>query len=222
MENEIRVLIADDHPVVRRGLRQTIEADPRLKVVAEAGDGEAALTQIEQLKPAIAVVDVDMPQLDGLGVAREIRKKRLPVEIVFLTIRAEEDLFHAAMDLGSKGYLLKDSALTEIVKALRAVAEGNYDVTPWLAAHLVRRRSQAREFARRAGLGDLTPTERRILRMVADGKSSKSVAEELFIHYRTVENHRTNICQKLGLQGHNALFKFALQHKSEAVTLGRS
>jgi DNA-binding NarL/FixJ family response regulator len=216
MENEIRVLIADDHPVVRRGLRQTIEADPRLKVVAEAGDGEAALVQIQEQKPAIAVVDVDMPRLDGLGVAREIRKKRLPVEVVFLTIHGEEDLFHAAMDLGSKGYLLKDSALTEIVKALRAVAEGNYYVTPSLTAYLLHRRTRAQAFTlEQPGLGDLTPTERRILGMVAEGKSSKSIAEELFIHYRTVENHRTNICQKLGLQGHNALFKFALQHKSE-------
>jgi DNA-binding NarL/FixJ family response regulator len=216
MENEIRVVIADDHPVVRRGLRQTIEGDPSLKVVAEAGDGQAALAQIQELKPTIAVIDVDMPRLDGLGVAREIRKKRLPVEIIFLTIHGEEDLFHAAMDLGSKGYLLKDSALTEIVKALRAVAEGNYYVTPSLTAYLVQRRSRTQTFAsEKPKLADLTPTELRILGMVADGKSSKSIAEELFIHYRTVENHRTNICQKLGLQGHNALFKFALQHKAE-------
>jgi len=216
ISHEIRVVIADDHPVVRRGLRQAIEADPRLKVVAETGDGEAALAQIQELKPAIAVVDVDMPRLDGFGVAREIRKKRLPVDIVFLTIHGEEDLFHAAMDLGSKGYLLKDSALTEIVTALRAVAEGNYYVTPSLTAHLLQRRSRAQAFAsEQPRLSDLTPTERRILNMVAEGKSSKSIAEELFIHYRTVENHRTNICQKLGLQGHNALFRFALQHKLE-------
>ena len=216
MKNEIRVVIADDHPVVRRGLRQTIEGDPGLKVVAEVGDGQAALAQIQELKPAIAVIDVDMPRLDGLGVAREIRKKRLPVEIIFLTIHGEEDLFHAAMDLGSKGYLLKDSALTEIVKALRAVAEGNYYVTPSLTAYLVQRRSRAQTFAsENPKLADLTPTELRILGMVAEGKSSKSIAEELFIHYRTVENHRTNICQKLGLQGHNALFKFAIQHKAE-------
>jgi DNA-binding NarL/FixJ family response regulator len=216
MEHEIRVVIADDHPVVRRGLRQTIEGDPILRVVAEAGDGQAALAQIRELKPAIAVLDVDMPRLDGLCVAREIRKQRLPVEIVFLTIHDEEDLFHAAMDLGSKGYLLKDSALTEIVQALRAVADGNYYVTPSLTAYLVDRRSRAQTFVSETPrLADLTPTERRILGMVADGQSSKSIAEELFIHYRTVENHRTNICQKLGLQGHNALFKFALQHKAE-------
>jgi DNA-binding NarL/FixJ family response regulator len=214
MDSEIRVVIADDHPVVRLGLRQGIEADARLKVVGEADDGEAALARIQDLKPAIVVLDVDMPRLDGLAVAREIRKKRLPVEIVFLTIHGEEDLFHAAMDLGSKGYLLKDSALTDIVTALRAVADGEYYVTPSLTAYLLQRHRRAQAFSERhPGLDNLTPTERRILRLVADGKSSKSISEELFIHYRTVENHRTNICQKVGLHGHNALLKFALQHK---------
>lgn len=216
MASEIRILIADDHPVVRRGLRQTIEADSGLEVVAEASDGETALAQIQELKPAIAVLDVDMPKLDGLGVAREIRKKRLPVEIAFLTIHGEEDLFHAAMDLGSKAYILKDSALTEIVKALRTVASGQYYVTPSLTAYLLARRRRTQAFAeRQPGLGDLTPTERRILAMITTGSSSKSIADELFIHYRTVENHRTNICQKLGLHGHNALLKFALQHRGE-------
>jgi DNA-binding NarL/FixJ family response regulator len=216
MDGEIRVVIADDHPLLRRGLRQTIESDPRLKVVAEAGDGEAALARIQDLKPAIAVLDVDMPKLDGLAVAREIRKKRLPVEVVFLTIHDEEDFFQAAMDIGSRGYLLKDTALTEIVRALRAVAAGEHYVTPSLSAHLVHRAHRARAFAeRQPGLDDLTATERRILSMVALGKSSKTIAEELFIHYRTVENHRNNICQKLDLHGPNALFKFALQHKSE-------
>src|ERR1700743_2608681 len=99
MEHEIRIIIADDHPLLRRGLRTTIEGDPELRVVAEVGDGESALAEIERLKPAIAVLDVDMPKLDGLGVAREVQKRRLPVEIIFLTIHAEEDLFHAAMSL---------------------------------------------------------------------------------------------------------------------------
>jgi len=216
IENEIRIVIADDHPVVRRGLRQTIEADSRLKVVAEAADGEVALAQIQELRPAIAMLDLDMPKLDGLSVAREIRTKRLPVDVVFLTIHDDEDLLHAAMDLGARGYLLKDGALTEIVQALYAVSAGEDYVTPSLAAHLVRRCRRVEDFAKRQpGLDALTPTERRILGMVADGKSSKSIADELFIHYRTVENHRTNICQNLGLQGHNALFKFALQHKRE-------
>jgi DNA-binding NarL/FixJ family response regulator len=195
---------------------QVIESDPRIKVVAEADDGEAALTQIEMLKPHVAVLDIDMPKLTGLAVAREIQKRKLLVEIVFLTIHGEEDLFQAAMDCGAKGYLLKDTALTEIVKALRAVADGQHYVTPSLTAYLVRRRRQSQAFgAQQHGLQALTSTERRILMMVADGKSSRTIAGELFVHHRTVENHRTNICQKLSLHGPNALFKFALQHKSE-------
>ena len=115
MENEIRILIADDHPLLRRGLRQTIESDPMLKVVAEAGDGETALAQVEEMKPRVAALDVDMPKLDGLAVARQLRVRRLPTEILFLTIHNEQDLFQAAMDIGAKGYLIKDIAVTEIV-----------------------------------------------------------------------------------------------------------
>ena len=216
MSSEIRIVIADDHPVLRRGLQQAIESDSRLKVIAEAADGETALAQIEELKPHIAVLDVDMPRISGLGVAREIEKRKLPIAIVFLTIHGEEDLLHTAMDCGAKGYLLKDSALTEIVKALRAVADGHHYVTPSLTGYLVRRSLEAHALAeQQPGLKDLTPTERRILSLIASQRSSKEIAAELFIHYRTVENHRTNICQKLGLHGHNALFKFALQHRSE-------
>lgn len=185
-------------------------------MVAEVGDGEAALACIQRLKPDIAILDMKMPKLDGLAVARAIRKNGLPVKIMFLTIHNEEDIFQTAMDLGAKAYLLKDSALAEIVKAVRAVAEGNYYVTPSLTAYLIEHRGRAHALSQeQPGLDDLTPTERRILRLVAQGKSSKSIAEELFINYRTVENHRNAICQKLGLRGHIALVKFAFEHKSE-------
>jgi len=216
MGNEIRVVVIDDHPLLRRGLLQVIESTTGIKVVAEAGDGEAALAQIEELQPDIAVLDVDIPKLNGLDVAREVGKRKLPVDIVFLTIHGEEDLFQAAMDLGAKGYLLKEIALTEIVGALRAVAEGKLYVTPSLTGHVIRRSRQSRAFAEQVpGLASLTSTERHILSLISREKSSKDIAAELFIHYRTVENHRTHICQKLGLRGHNALFKFALQHKSQ-------
>lgn len=216
MADEVRILVADDHPLLRKGLRQVIESDPKLKVIAEAGDGEAALAQIQELKPDIAVLDLDMPKLDGFGVAREIQIKKIPVRIVFLTIHSEEDLFHAAMDLGAKGYILKESALTEITHGLRAVAEGQHYFTASLTAYLLNRRSRAAALAQsHPALNDLTPTERCVLRAVAGYRSSKDIAAELFLHYRTVENHRTNICRKLGLQGSNALLKFALKHKSE-------
>jgi DNA-binding NarL/FixJ family response regulator len=216
VDDEIRIVIADDHPVLRRGLKQVIESDPKLKVVAEAGDGKAALAQIQALQPHIAVLDADMPNLDGLGAMREIHKRKLPVKVVFLTIHDEEDLFHAVFDLGAKGYILKESALTEIVDGLRVVAAGQHYWSVALTAHLLQRSSRERAFGQaQPGLNDLTPSERRILRMIADGKSSKEIAVELFIHYRTVENHRTSICEKLGLHGPNKLIRFALQHKSE-------
>jgi len=216
MDNEIRVIVIDDHPLLRQGLLHVIESSPGLKVVAEAADGEAALARIEELEPDIAVLDMDIPKINGLDVAREIGKRKLPVDIVFLTIHGESDLFDAAMDTGAKGYLLKEIALTEIVRALRAVAEGKLYVTPSLTGHLIRRSRQSRAFAEQApGLARLTSAERHILSLISLDKSSKEIAAELFIHYRTVENHRTSICQKLGLHGHNALFKFALHHKSE-------
>lgn len=216
MSNEISIVIADDHPIVRKGLRQIIEADVRLKVLAEADDGEAAVALIEELKPEIAVLDVDMPRLDGFGVARELQKRRIQVKIVFLTIHSEEDLFQAAMDLGVSGYILKDSAIFEIVNGIKAVSEGKYFVTPSLTSFLIGRNRRVQNSEQNTpNLARLTPTERSIVQMIADYKSSKDIAAELFIHYRTVETHRTNICQKLDLHGHNALLKFALEHKSE-------
>jgi DNA-binding NarL/FixJ family response regulator len=147
---------------------------------------------------------------------REIRKRNLPVEVVFLTIHDQEDLFHAAIDLRAKGYILKDTALAEIVNGLRAVAAGQRYWSDAMTSHLLTRRNRSQAFAQaHPTLSGLTPSERRVLRMIADGKSSKEIAAELFIHYRTVENHRTSICAKLDLHGPNTLIRFAIQNKSE-------
>ncbi len=216
MTNDIRVAIADDHPLLRKGLRQVLEADSSMSVVAEAGDGEDLMSQIEITGPQIAIVDVDMPKRDGFAVAKEINNRKMPVEVIFLTIHNEENVFHAAMDLGIKGYVLKDSALIEITEAIRTVAAGQLYVSRPLTAYLLHRRNRSQALVQsKPGLKDLTLSEQRILRMIADNKSSKEIGAELCIHYRTVENHRVNICQKLGLQGTNSLLRFALQHKSE-------
>lgn len=216
MNNKITIIIADDHPIVRNGLRQIIETDARLVVLGEASDGAAAIALIEELKPEIAVIDVDMPQMDGFQTAREIQKLRLPVKIVFLTIHSEEDLFHSAMDLGANGYILKDSAVSEIAGGIKAVAEGKFYVSAALTSFLIQRRRTSQTFAEQTpAFNQLTNTERRVLQMIADYRSSKEIAAELFIHFRTVENHRNNICRKLNLNGHNALLKFALEHKNE-------
>lgn len=205
MDDKIRILLADDHPVVRKGLRMAIEEDPGLTIVAETGDGHTALTLIGQLLPQVAVLDIDMPKLDGFAVARELRNRQLPVETIFLTMHSQEDLLQSAIDLGVKGYLLKDSALLEIVAAVQTVAAGQPYLNSALTARLLRRQSPPAD--------RLTPTERRIVQLIATDKSSKDIGAELFIHYRTVENHRTNICRKLGLEGANALLRYALQNK---------
>ena len=216
MNSEVRVVIADDHPIVRQGLREAIQSLPRFRIVVEAADGEALLEQITTADPHVAVLDIEMPKLDGFGVAREIQRRRLPVQVIFLTMHDAEDMFYSALDLGARGYILKETALPEIAAAVRTVAAGEYYVSKQLAAYLIRRRSNASLLAERLPkIDSLTATELRVLRHIADGRSSKEVADELFINYRTVENHRSNICEKLGISGHNALLKFALKHKAE-------
>lgn len=216
MRKEIRILIADDHPIFRRGLRMVIEADPSLKVVAEADDGAAALTAIEQLQPDVAVLDLDMPPPDGLAVARRIREQGWPVAAVFLTMHKDEAAFNAALDAGVRGFVVKDGAANEIVGCIKSVAAGQSFFSSALSGHLLTRRDRADEFARQTpSINDLTASERRILRLIAEAKSNKEIAETLFISVRTVEHHRSNICSKLGLTGKNALLTFALTHKSE-------
>ena len=216
MGSEITILIADDHPIFRQGLRQTIEVGVGLRVVAEAGDGEEALARIRELGPAVAILDIQMPRLDGFGVARAVRGEGLPVEIVFLTVYRDEDVFNAALDLGVKGYVLKDSAVSDVADCVRAVAAGRHYASPALTTHLFNRGRRAAALAEeRPGLASLTPTELRVLHLIAEYKTSREIAAELFISPRTVETHRSNICQKLDIHGSHALMKFALAHKSE-------
>jgi DNA-binding NarL/FixJ family response regulator len=216
MKNEIRILIADDHPIFRQGLRQVIEKDSRLKVVAEADDGDAALEQIKQHRPDIAILDLDMPLQDGFTVIRAIHEQRLGVEVVFLTMHKDEMHFNEALNLGAKGYVIKDSAAADVVNCVKAVAAGQNYISPALSTYLLNRSRRAATLnEQQKGLSDLTPTERRVLALLADLKTSKEIASELGVSARTIENHRANICAKLDLRGSHALVKFAIQHKSE-------
>jgi DNA-binding NarL/FixJ family response regulator len=216
MSDPTRILIADDHPIFRQGLRQLFESEVGLAVICEAGDGRAALREIETHNPDIAVLDVDMPEMDGFAVARSVKEKNLATELVFLTMYKDEELFNEALDLGVKAYVLKDSAVTDLIGAVRAVLAGQSFISPALSSHLINRRNRGVALERsKPGLKDLTPTERRILPLIAENKTSREIADALYISIRTVENHRANICQKLDLHGAHALLKFALEHKSE-------
>lgn len=216
MENQIRIIMADDHPIVRQGLKQIIEADKSIAILAEAGDGKTALRLIEQYKPDVAVLDIDMPEADGFDVVRALKEKNIGVEVVFLTMHSEDEVFEEAMDLGVKGYVLKDSATSDIVASIKSVAGGRAFLSPALSMLLLNRRNRIVELNENLpGLQTLTPTERKILKLIAEDKTSKDIAAELFISPRTVETHRTNICRKLNLSGSLALVKFAVTHKSE-------
>lgn len=216
MQKEIRLVIADDHPIFRRGLRTVIEADPLLKVVAEADDGQSALARIRELQPEVAVLDIDMPPPDGLAVARQLHEQRFPVATIFLTMHKDEAMLNAALDAGVKGFVVKDGAVTEIVGCIKAVAGGQSYFSPTLSGYLLTRRNQADSLASQSTLlKELTTSERRVLLLVAESKTNKEIAGKMFISVRTVEHHRSNICAKLGLTGRNALLSFALAHKSE-------
>src|SRR5262249_10779254 len=145
-----------------------------------------------------------------------IREKGLPVKVIILTMHKDERILNAALDLGVRGYVLKDSAITEIVASIKAVAGGERYISPQLSGHLLNRNSRAAALLRQQpGLETLTATERRILKLIADYKTSKEIAGILFISTRTVEHHRANICEKLDLKGSHALLKFATEHQAE-------
>jgi DNA-binding NarL/FixJ family response regulator len=210
MDRSIAILIADDHPVVRSGLRTIIGCNPSLQVLYEAGDGDTALQLIRQKKPDLAILDVEMPLMDGFGVAKAIQEEAIPVDVIFMTLHKDEQTFNKAMDVGMKGYLLKENAVTEILDAIVAIAEGKYYLSPALSEHLMRRRTAP---VRAPGTGELTPAERRVLSLIAEQKTTKTIAGELFISPKTVERHRSNISAKLGLRGAFSLLRYAMENR---------
>ncbi len=162
------------------------------------------------------MLDVTIPALDGFAVARQARERRLAAALVFLTMHKDEHYLNAALDLGVRGYVLKDNATTEVVDCVRSIAQGGEYISPTLSSFLIRRRTLAAGLAeQKPALDQLTPAERRILRLVADGLTSREIAEQLGLGVRTVEHHRNNVAVKLALRGSHALTEFALKHQSE-------
>lgn len=216
MSPQIRLLIADDHPIFRQGLKQVIDAASGLMVIAEAANGDEALRLALQHKPDVVLLDVDMPVMDGFDAARAIRETDLPVKLVFLTLYRDEMHFNEALDLGVDGYLIKDSAAAEVVRCIQTVHQGQNYVSPTLSTFLLQNRRSRLSFRQQTPtLSSLTATERRVLFQLAEYKTNKEIAAAICIGVRTVEKHRANICDKLNLHGSHALVKFAIKHKSE-------
>lgn len=216
MTGKIKVFLVDDHPVFRHGLREIVSADPHFEIVGECGDGDTATAEIPRAKPQVVVLDVNLPGRSGLELVRALCRANARVACLMLTIHAEESTFNAAMDAGAQGYLLKEDAMEMVLLGLKTVAAGGVYLSPAISGWLVRRQHRASALKEeKTGLGNLTSTERRVLLLVAENKTNKEIAETLFISHRTVETHRSNICQKLQLQGAHKLLQFAIEHRSE-------
>ena len=212
---KVKVMIVDDHPLFRQGLRSVVQSDSRFELVAEAADGTTALKLLREMKPHVAVLDIHLPGLSGLDVARTIQSDCHGTEVVVLTMCKEEETFNCALDFGVKGFVLKENAVEEMRNALLAVSRGEHYLTPSISGYLVRRHTRAGALsAQKPGLSELTRAERRVLQLVAERKTSHQIAAEFFISVRTVEAHRANICSKLNLRGSYSLLQFALENRS--------
>lgn len=214
MTEPVTVIIADDHPLFRRGLVDVLSGDGAFRVVGEAADGDDALAMIRRLRPRVALLDIHMPGMSGLAVAAAIGAETLPVAVVILTMYGDRRTLGRALDTGAKGYVLKDSAVTEIIACLHTVSTGRAYVSPALSTELLERRSETTEDALDVRLSELTPAERKVLQRIAAGFTSAEIADDLGNSIRTIENHRSHICRKLGLKGPQALLRFALERKA--------
>ncbi|MGH7677314.1 MAG: response regulator [Gemmatimonadaceae bacterium] len=213
MTEPITVVIAEDHPLFRRGLVDALALDSTFSIVGEAADGAQALELLRKHRPRIALLDVDMPKLSGLAVAEAIRQEQLGTAVVMLTMFKDAAMLRRALDIGARGYVLKDSAATDIVACLNLVAAGKAYISPALSSELLEPEASVPS-PELAELTGLTPAERRVLRLIAQGLTSAAIGKELGISAKTVENHRLHICDKLGLHGPQALLRFAIERKA--------
>jgi len=188
-----------------------VSEDDGIEITGEAANGDDALKLIEEKKPDIAILDIDMPGLSGLDVARKVKSEKLPVKIVILTIHKDKEYFDEALELDIKAYVLKESIANDLIDCIKRVAAGEYYISSAISGYLVEKNKTA---PKQTELDKLTNAEKEILKLISQNKTSAQIADELFRSVRTIENHRNNICNKLGLKGPHALLLYAIQHKS--------
>ena len=206
-----RVLLADDHAMVRRGLRMVIDAEPDLEVVAEAGDGAEAVDVALLEQPHLAILDVSMPRLTGLQAARELSRRLPDMRILMLSMHDNERYFFEALRAGASGYVLKASADRDLVEACRATMRGEPFLYPRAARALIRDHLERLRNGKPPGRDPLTPRETEIVKLVAEGHTSREIAETLVISEKTVERHRANVLEKLGMRDRVELTRYAIR-----------
>jgi DNA-binding NarL/FixJ family response regulator len=218
-QNEVRILIADDHALIREGLRKVLEMEDDLVVVGEAQDGPTTLARVQELRPDVVTLDVSMPGMSGVEVARRLREEAPATKVIILTVHDDPDVLMEAVRVGGQGYLLKDAEPAVLVAAIRTVQAGGTYFPPELMGHLVEdyrkvtKEAAAAGEASAGGKPPLTEREGEILRLIAQGASNRDIAERLFISEKTVKNHVSSVLRKLELEGRTQAAIFALRNR---------
>lgn len=209
---KISLILADDHAVVRSGLRMLLEAQPDIEIVAEAESGVEAIEQVRAHRPTVILMDIQMPEITGIEATKEIRKFAPETAILALTMHEDDQYFFEMLQAGASGYVPKRAAPDELLRAIRTVARGEVFLYPSLATRLVKDYlEQADSGDEPAGYDELTPREREVLILIAEGLSNAEIAEQLVISIKTVDRHRENIMHKLNLHSRIDLVKYAIR-----------
>lgn len=211
--NPIRILLADDHALIRTGIRNLLEGRKDFAIVGEASDGEEVLRQVIALKPDIVIVDISMPKVSGIDATKHIKERFPDIRVLVLTMHENPEYVYQIFKSGASGYLLKNTGKEELIEAIRAVSQGKKFVSPHVSEIMIS------EYIRKANARDegsegtqLTKREREILELIARGMNNQQIADKLFISPRTVDTHRTNIMQKLNVHDAANLVRYALEH----------
>lgn len=207
----IRILLADDHAVVRAGLRHLLDSEPDMDIVADTGDGRTAVRLVRDLKPDVAILDIGMPDMNGIEATREIRRETTPTRVICLSMHRERELVDAALLAGVAGYVLKDDTAKSLAEAVRTVAGGGMFVSPAVSGDILRNYARGNAAKPGGAFATLTSREREVLQLIAEGRSSKEVAAKLHLSEKTVGAHREHIMAKLGLRNAVELTRYALR-----------
>lgn len=210
-----KIIIADDHPIVLHGMKQILLSDENLDLIAEAKNGEEAVELTLKLNPDILVLDLDMPKMNGLEAADKVAKSKLNTLIIMMTAYKDEKILNTAFKNGVSGFILKENAIVEILACIDNVVKGKRFISPALTDILLNQNKAFENENPVIGIASLTITEKKILKLVSENKTTKQIAEILFLSPRTVENHRNNICKKLSISGSNSLLRFALENREK-------
>ncbi len=210
--NKIRVFLADDHLILREGIRSLLGKVPDIEVVGEAGDGGEAVTKVEQLVPDVVLMDITMPGMSGLEATQRIVQKNPQVKVLILTIHETDQYLSGMLNAGASGYVVKTTASNELISAIRAVNQGDIYLYPSIARMLVENYLQkVKAGEQKTSYEGLTPREREILKYIAEDRKNKEIADFLGISVRTVQAHRTNLMDKLGARDRTELVKYAIR-----------